>query len=136
VANREVNLTKRVRTANGYRYCPAVLSGNGRIKPDVVRVGEREEKHPEGAYYIEWREDAKRIRLSVGKDAQAAAYQRLRKEDELNNGTTAVPDVAVWWERMTGRAPWKKSLKCMSARIWITYLRLAMPKRNSGSSSF
>ena len=94
MANREVNLTKRVQTANGYRYCPAVLSANGLIKPDVVRVGEREEKHPEGAYYIEWREGAKRIRLSVGKDAQVAAYQRLRKEDELNNSTTVVPDVS------------------------------------------
>jgi len=29
--NREVNLTKRVQTPNGLRYCPVVLSGNGRV---------------------------------------------------------------------------------------------------------
>jgi hypothetical protein len=35
--NREVNLTKRIQTAQGSRYCPVVLSANGRIKPDFVR---------------------------------------------------------------------------------------------------
>ena len=36
--NREVNLTKRVRTAQGLRFCPVVLSVNGRVKPDWVIV--------------------------------------------------------------------------------------------------
>jgi hypothetical protein len=36
--NREVNVTKRVQTAAGLRYCPVVLSANGRIKPDAVMV--------------------------------------------------------------------------------------------------
>ena len=36
--NREVNLTKRVRTANGWRYCPVVIAVNGRVKPDIVVV--------------------------------------------------------------------------------------------------
>ena len=34
--NLEVNLTKRVRTANGLRFCPVVMAGNGRVKPDMV----------------------------------------------------------------------------------------------------
>jgi len=42
------------------------------------------ELHPEGAYYIEWRENGKRKRLSVGNDAADATAQRLRKEAELN----------------------------------------------------
>jgi hypothetical protein len=33
-----------------------VLSSNGRVKPDVVLVNGTEELHPEGAYYLEWRE--------------------------------------------------------------------------------
>ncbi len=53
--NRECNVTKRVQTENGLRYCPVVLSGNGRIKPDVVLVNGKSEHHPEGAYYLEWR---------------------------------------------------------------------------------
>src|ERR1700730_8831452 len=93
--NREVNVTKRVQTAKGLRYCPVALSANGRIKPDVVLVNGHEEQHPEGAYYLEWRDGAKRIRLSVGKNAADAGARRLRKEAELNalnNGVDVAAD--------------------------------------------
>ena len=93
--NKEVNLTKRIQTPHGMRYCPVVISGNGRVKPDVVLVNDQEERHPEGAYYLEWRQGSKRVRLSVGKDAQDAATRRLRKEAELNAvnlGVAVVPD--------------------------------------------
>jgi len=84
--NRQVNLTKRVQTSKGPRYCPVVLSANGRVKPDVVLVDSKSEPHPEGAYYIEWSEGSKRVRLSVGKDATDAGARRQRKEAELNAG--------------------------------------------------
>ena len=90
-----VNLTKRVQTDDGLRYCPVAQSPNGRIKPDVVIVNGKPERHPEGAYYLEWREHGKRVRLSVGKDAQDAAARRQRKEAELhalNNGVSVVPE--------------------------------------------
>jgi len=95
VANREVNLTKRVQTPHGWRYCRVALSANGRVKPDVVVVNGKEERHPEGAYYLEWREGSKRVRLSVGKDPADSSARRLRKEAELNavnNGVTVVSD--------------------------------------------
>jgi integrase/recombinase XerD len=82
--NRTVNLTKRVQTAKGLRYCPVVLATNGRVRADLVIVNGQEERHPEGAYYLEWWEGAKRIRLSVGKDAGDASARRLQKEAELN----------------------------------------------------
>ncbi len=56
-------------------------------------VNGKEERHPEGAYYLEWREDAKRVRLSVGKDPADASARRQRKEAELNavnNGVSVV----------------------------------------------
>ncbi|MGB8783489.1 MAG: tyrosine-type recombinase/integrase [Terriglobales bacterium] len=90
-----VNLTKRVQTPNGMRYCPVAQAANGRVKPDVVLVNGKEERHPEGAYYLEWRDGAKRVRLSVGKDPAEATARRLRKEGELNavnNGVSVVPD--------------------------------------------
>jgi integrase/recombinase XerD len=93
--NRQVNLTKRVQTPQGMRYCAVVLSANGRVKPDHVHVNGHQELHPEGAYYLEWREGSKRVRLSVGKDAQDAATRRLRKEAELNainNGVAILPE--------------------------------------------
>jgi integrase/recombinase XerD len=93
--NREVNLTKRVQSPHGWRYCRVVLSPNGRVKPDLVVVNGKRETHKEGAYYLEWREGAKRVRLSVGKDPADASARRLRKEAELNavnNGVAVVPD--------------------------------------------
>jgi integrase/recombinase XerD len=94
MANREVNLTKRVETPHGWRYCRVVLSANGRVKPDVVIVNKKEERHPEGAYYLEWREGGKRVRLSVGKDAADANARRLRKEAELNAMNNGIAVVA------------------------------------------
>jgi integrase/recombinase XerD len=82
--NTQVNLTKRVQTSTGLRYCPIVLSANGRVKPDMVLVNGNPERHPEGCYQLEWRDGRKRIRISVGKDAADAGTARLRKEAELN----------------------------------------------------
>ena len=93
--NREVNLTKRIQTPHGWRYCRVVLSANGRVKPDLVVVNGKQECHTEGAYYLEWREGAKRVRLSVGKDPADASARRQRKEAELNavnNGVAVLPD--------------------------------------------
>jgi hypothetical protein len=43
--NREVNLTKRVQTPHGWRYCTVALSANGRVKPDLVVVNGKQETH-------------------------------------------------------------------------------------------
>ena len=58
-------------------------------------VNGKQETHTEGAYYLEWSEGSKRVRLSVGKDAADASARRLRKEAELNavnNGAAIVPE--------------------------------------------
>lgn len=81
--SREVNITKRVVTPHGKRYCPVVFSGNGRIKQDTVLVDGREERHPEGAYYIDWRDNGRRIRQSVGKNAPDALSRKLRQAQIL-----------------------------------------------------
>ncbi len=81
---RLVNLTKRVMVNGGLRYCPVVEAANGRIRPDVVMVDGTEERHPEGSYYIDYREGEKRVRISVGKNAADAQSARLAKQAELN----------------------------------------------------
>jgi integrase len=77
------------------RYCAVMLSANGRVKPDAVLVNGKPERHPEGAYYIEWHDNGRRRRLSVGKDAADASSMRLRKETELNHGDATVPEMAA-----------------------------------------
>jgi hypothetical protein len=80
----QVNITKRIDTTEGNRYCPVVVGPNGRIKPDWVMVNDRQEKHPEGAYYLDRNEDGKRRRMSVGNDAASAYNRRARKQRELD----------------------------------------------------
>jgi len=82
--HRHCNVTKRVPTTKGLRYCSVVIGANGRIKPDLVLVNGKQERHSQGAYYLEWRENGSRVRLSVGKDAAEASVRRFRKEAELN----------------------------------------------------
>ena len=103
--NREVNLTKRVRTERGTRYCPVAFSANGRVKPDIVLVDDKPEHHAEGSYYLEWYAGAKRVRLSVGKNAADANARRLRKEAELNalnNGVRVVPEKGTGQRSLAG----------------------------------
>jgi integrase/recombinase XerD len=93
--NRKVSVTKRVRTLRGLRYCPVVVSANGRIKPDAVFVDSREERHPEGSYYLNWYAGKRLMRVSVGKDAATATARRQQKQAELNarnNGIEVVPE--------------------------------------------
>ena len=80
----QVNVTKRIDAPEGKRYSPVIVGPNGRIKPDWVMVNDRQEKHPEGAYYLDWNEDGKRRRISVGADAAGAYNSRVRNQRELD----------------------------------------------------
>jgi integrase/recombinase XerD len=91
----KVNLTKKVVIGTGKRFCPVSLSDNGRVKPDWVIVANQPEHHPEGTYYIDWTEDGRRRRASVGKSASNALAKQLRKQTELkaiSQGIEVVPE--------------------------------------------
>ena len=75
---------QRIDTPEGRRYCPVLFGTGGRVKPDWVMVDDRQEKHPEGSYYLDWTEDGKRGRMAVGTDATAAYNCRVRKQRELD----------------------------------------------------
>jgi integrase/recombinase XerD len=81
--NRSVNLTKRIKTPTGLRFCTVARSANGRIKANFVSIDGREQQHPEGSYYIEWYDGNKRLRRSVGKNALAAEAKRHQHEQML-----------------------------------------------------
>ena len=81
--NKSVNLTKRVKTPDGLRYCPVAYSANGRLKAHYVKVSGREEHHPEGSYYLDWYEGDKRQRRCVGKNALGAEAEYRQHEQRL-----------------------------------------------------
>lgn len=87
IGSRKVSLVKRVPvTRNGrieYIFCPVALSANGRIRPDVVIVNGKEERHPTGSYYLDYRENGKRIRAVSGTLAAGAEAARQRKQAEM-----------------------------------------------------
>jgi integrase/recombinase XerD len=88
--NKQVNLTKRVKTPQGLRFCPVVISANGRVKPDYVLVDDKEQRHPEGAYYLEWYEGSRRVRQSVGRDSSIAAARRHRQQQILGSRAAGI----------------------------------------------
>jgi hypothetical protein len=97
MAQSKYTLFKYVRLKDGFwRYCRAALYANHTVKRDIVTVGGREEKHPEGNYYIacggKW--------IPAGADALIAQRQQHALlsgnalEYELYSGRS-VPKAAV-----------------------------------------
>ncbi len=72
-----VNVLKKVRTSGGWRLCPVVREANGRLR-DRVRVSGRTEMHTEGVYYLEWREDGRRLREAIPNPAEVLERARLK----------------------------------------------------------
>jgi excisionase family DNA binding protein len=81
--NIRVNLTKRVKIAGISRFCPVVFSAEGRVKPNWVLVGDKEQEHLDGSYYLDLTEKGKRKRLSIGSDAYQAVILLQQKQMEL-----------------------------------------------------
>ena len=91
----KVHLTKRVKLeGTGWTFCPVVYTARGQLRPDVVMVEGVEQRHPEGRYYIDWRENGTRHRLKVGKDGTEADNRRQAKQKELAAIAAGVPVLA------------------------------------------
>jgi integrase/recombinase XerD len=96
-----VNLIKKIKTDDGWRFAPVVPEANGRLK-DRVRINGQIEVHPEGAYYIEWRvggRRGRRYRTAVARDeaidqARRKAIELRAIRDGLITGPEPEPEVA------------------------------------------
>jgi integrase/recombinase XerD len=87
-----VNLIKKIKVDNSWRFAPVVSEPNGRLK-DKVRVNGQIEVHVEGAYYIEWRERGKRCRASVTReDAVSQARRKAVELRAVRDGLIAAPE--------------------------------------------
>jgi len=61
-----VNITKYVKCDGRWRFATVERRATGNIRWDYVVIDGLSEHHPEGNYFIEWREDGARRRRSVG----------------------------------------------------------------------
>jgi len=61
-----VNITKYIKYDGRWRFAPVARRPSGNIHWDYVLIDGLEEHHPEGKYFIEWREDGSRRRRTVG----------------------------------------------------------------------
>jgi hypothetical protein len=90
-----VNLIKKIKTANGWRFAPVVAESNGRLK-DRVSINGQVEVHPEGAYFIEWRiggRRGRRYRSAVDRDdAIDAARRKAIELRAIRDGLIASPE--------------------------------------------
>lgn len=79
----KVNLTKMAKVNGKWQRYPVVLNSNGSVKPGYILLDGRPMSAPEGNYMLDWYENGKRVRLSVGQDASEALNAKQRKEAEL-----------------------------------------------------
>ncbi|HKR30245.1 MAG TPA: hypothetical protein VJT08_07195, partial [Terriglobales bacterium] len=87
-----VNILKKVRIDGVWKLCPAVIEAGGKLK-HRVRVGDRVESHPEGTYYIDWRENGRRIREAIPESNDVRERARLKAlEIEARRAGIAIPD--------------------------------------------
>lgn len=93
MGNKEVNLTRRVRVDGKDRYAPVAYAANGRIRADYVIIDGKPTHFTGGAFYLDWYEDGKRKRQSVGTDAGQAAAKRHLQEGYLRAKSSGVENV-------------------------------------------
>lgn len=72
-----INILKKVRIDGVWKLCPAVIEARGKLK-DRVRVGGRVESHPEGSYYLDWRENGRRQREAIADRCDVCERARLK----------------------------------------------------------
>jgi hypothetical protein len=86
-----VNVVKKVKVDGEWKFCPVVVESSGRLR-DRVRVNGNTETHPEGVYYIEWRDKSQRRRQAIPNRNEVLDRAR-RKALELESAKMGAPAI-------------------------------------------
>jgi integrase/recombinase XerD len=99
---RRANILKKVIVHGKWGLYPAVLEPNGRLK-DKVRIKGEIEIHPEGTYYIEWREGGERKREAIPDRARVPdlAYRKALELQAAKAGLNVGSNVQNHGEKAT-----------------------------------
>lgn len=97
-----VNIIKYVKHSNRWRFAPLARRPNGNIHWDHVLIEGVPQPHPEGKYFIEWREDGVRRRRSVGTIPSEILAQAQRQRALLDAKAAGI-EVAESESKPAGR---------------------------------
>jgi len=94
-ANR-VNILKYVKAGDSWRFA-AVVEIKGKVVRDHVSIAGEDQHHPEGTYYLEWRDRGKRYRKAIADFASLAdaARRKALEVEALKAGMIARPQPSV-----------------------------------------
>jgi integrase/recombinase XerD len=96
MANRKVSVWKYVKVGSRWKYCKPVYGRNNKIKPHWALVNGKPEQHPEGNFYISYRDGKKKIWKKIGpnpSDAVHAAYVEKSILNAKSLGVQIKPEV-------------------------------------------
>jgi integrase len=100
--NTTVTLMRRCRTEDGWKFYPAAIGKNGRIRPEYVVIDGQQVHFPAGHYALRFYEGRKLRYENVGDSAVAALNAKIAKE-KLLNAKTAAKDAGVTLVEVPGR---------------------------------
>ena len=94
MANTAVNILRKCKTPQGWRYYPVVMSGNGRVKPNTVVVDGVEVSYPIGHYVLRSYAGDKIIWTRV-KGGATEALDELKDAQKRANAVAVAADAGV-----------------------------------------
>jgi integrase len=94
MANKKVALVRKCKTPDGWRYYPAVMSANGKVKPDAVLVDGVEVAYPVGHYELRSYAGPKLVYTRVRGNA-TDALAALKQAQKTANAVAIAGDAGV-----------------------------------------
>lgn len=91
MANRKVSVWKYVKVGSRWKYCKPVMGRNHKPKPHWAMVNGKPEHHPEGNFYISYRDGKKKIWKKIGPNPSDAVHAAYVEKSILNARALGVP---------------------------------------------
>jgi integrase len=91
MANRKVSVWKYVKVGKRWKYCKPIYGRNSKIKPNWVLVNKKPEQHPEGNFYISFRDGRRKIWKKIGPNPSEAVRAAEYESKFLNAVAAGIP---------------------------------------------
>lgn len=108
--NQTVTLMRRCRTEDGWKFYPAAVGKNGRIRPEYVVIEGKQVHFPTGYYALRFYEGRKLKYENVGENPASALNAKLSKE-KLLTAKIAAKQAGVTLVEVPGRTYLRRAAK-------------------------